>query len=412
MRSGNNVQGNRASSARIRARRWSAIRGACTLFSLLGALHVAEAKQAPSSVSRIVASRACDGCRVVVREVALLSDDTFDTDLSNARVMRTPSGEYLVGGRRGVLGVFDSTFRFRRQLGRSGAGPGEFRLPTQVIPKGRDSLAVFDWALRRLTLYGADLNAPARSLVLPEFRDAIFLRNGELLLSGLITTASAAGFPLHVVTSSGTLSRSFGTAVPRVHRNSGRVLAKSIVRSQQGRILVGNPYRYEIEVWSEDLRLARTLSREVAWFPPTDETYAMSSPGQERPSTMLVGLGLDDRNGNVLATFHTAASDWSADQKLKGKTGEVRWPSDPNEAIGVYLNRYFDTMVEALDPVAMTALASTRLKGFFIPISKSPFLYTLREASDGTLALRIIHVDVVDRHGAPYPRAQGLNGLD
>jgi len=388
-------------TCRSSAAPWRRLVGVCTMWAFLSVAEAAEAAQAPVAVAKISTASTCAGCRVVVREIGMIGDGTFDTDLGNSRVMRLPSGQFLVGGRKGVLGVFDSTLRFRRQLGRGGAGPGEFRSPTLAFPKDRDSLAIFDWVLRRLTIYGSELGAPARSLILPEFRDALFLKNGELLLSGFIATPSAAGFPLHVVTSSGTIKRSFGTSAPQVSRNSERILGKSIVRAPTGDILVGSPFRYEIELWSEGLQLTRTFRRDVSWFPPTAETYRLSYPGRERPSTELIGLGVDDQRGTVYATFLTAASAWRVDPKLKGTTGEVRWSDDPNEAVGIYLNRYFDTMVDVLDPVTMTVLASARLSGFFIPISKSPFYFTVREAADGTLALRVVRLDVVDRNGAP-----------
>lgn len=391
-----------APPARIGPRRWTLLFAACAMWTFVSVCEAAEARQPPAEMAKAITANACAGCRVVVREIGLLSDETFDTDLSNVRVMRLSSGQFLIGGRKGVLGVFDSTLRFRRQLGRSGAGPGEFRSPTLAFPKAGDSVAIFDWALRRLSIYGAELGAPSRSLVLPEFRDALLLSSGELLLTGLIATPSAAGFPLHLVSSTGAIKRSFGTAAPRVHKNSDRVLGKSVVRSPTGEILVGSPFRYEIQVWSEDLRLTRTFRREVAWFPPTAETYSMSSPGRARPSTVLVALGVDTRQKTVLATFHTAASGWREDPKLKG-TREERWPSDPNEAVGIYLNRYFDTMVDVIDPLTMNVLASKRLSGMYIPVSKSPFFVTLQEASDGTLSLRVIRLDVVDRDGALLP---------
>ncbi|MGH7426950.1 MAG: 6-bladed beta-propeller [Candidatus Methylomirabilaceae bacterium] len=57
-------------------------------------------------------------------------------------------------GRREVL-AYDSTGRFRRIIGRSGEGPGEFRAPTGV--EWRDGvLAVLDYVVSRVSFFTAD----------------------------------------------------------------------------------------------------------------------------------------------------------------------------------------------------------------------------------------------------------------
>lgn len=52
--------------------------------------------------------------------------------------------------------IYDSQGRHLGDLGRVGEGPGEFRDPASIgiLPDGR--VAIFDWRLRRLTVFGAD----------------------------------------------------------------------------------------------------------------------------------------------------------------------------------------------------------------------------------------------------------------
>jgi hypothetical protein len=344
---------------------------------------------------------ACAGCRIVIKEVGTLNDETFDTDFEAVRVMRLPSGQFLVGGRRGVLGLFDPELRFLRQIGRAGAGPGEFRQPTMVLSRG-DSIGIYDWALRRLTVYGPELRVPARTIPLPEFRDAEWLESGDLLISGLITAPRQAGYPLHLVSKTGTAERSFGTETPTVHRNSERELGKSMVRSPAGNeILVASTHRYEIEAWTSDLQGSRTFRRDVPWFPVVPESYRRDVPSRISPRTELGALGADRERGLLWATFLTAPVDWKADPALAGTTGEYRIPTDPAESLVIYLNRYYDTLIEALDPRDMTPLASTRMRGIFAPISKSPFYVTVAESADGSLVLRFVRVEVVSATGQP-----------
>jgi hypothetical protein len=64
-----------------------------------------------------------------------------------------PSGQIVVSDARSAyIRVFRPDGRFERNLGRVGAGPGEFRNVTLLPPAG-DTVLVWDAGLRRLTLY-------------------------------------------------------------------------------------------------------------------------------------------------------------------------------------------------------------------------------------------------------------------
>lgn len=69
-----------------------------------------------------------------------------------AVLARPAAGVLLLDSRTSQLRLFDWTGRFRGRLGRSGSGPGEFRVPTAVDWLGADTLAVLDYGLSRITL--------------------------------------------------------------------------------------------------------------------------------------------------------------------------------------------------------------------------------------------------------------------
>lgn len=52
--------------------------------------------------------------------------------------------------------IFDASGAFLARLGREGGGPGEFRDPIEVALLGGDSIAVWDWRQRRISVYGID----------------------------------------------------------------------------------------------------------------------------------------------------------------------------------------------------------------------------------------------------------------
>lgn len=68
---------------------------------------------------------------------------------------RLPDGTIAVAeSTSGDVRLFSANGEFLRALGRSGEGPGEFRLPGSIDAFHRDSIAVFDRQLQRITVLG------------------------------------------------------------------------------------------------------------------------------------------------------------------------------------------------------------------------------------------------------------------
>jgi hypothetical protein len=68
-------------------------------------------------------------------------------------LLRLPTGSIAVADWRNPrIRIFDSTGQFLRNLGRQGAGPGEFRAVHALFLAG-DTLIAYDWHLRRLTRF-------------------------------------------------------------------------------------------------------------------------------------------------------------------------------------------------------------------------------------------------------------------
>lgn len=78
--------------------------------------------------------------------------------LSQVGPVRWLSGGSLVVGDLAVprVLVYDSSGRYRRALGRRGAGPGEFRFIVSISALSGDTLTTYDGSLRRLTIWHPD----------------------------------------------------------------------------------------------------------------------------------------------------------------------------------------------------------------------------------------------------------------
>jgi hypothetical protein len=82
-------------------------------------------------------------------------DDEPDAELLQVRrVVMSNDGRFVVAnGDPAVVRVFDARGRFERQLGRSGAGPGEFRGGVDVRPWTGDSVLTYSAGTRRWMLF-------------------------------------------------------------------------------------------------------------------------------------------------------------------------------------------------------------------------------------------------------------------
>jgi hypothetical protein len=112
----------------------------------------------------VAAALASLGCGA--RDVALPPSDVSDRlqlvgrieleDGSIATAALSADAHVLVLARPNILATYDSTGARQASIGRSGAGPGEFRQLWWADFGGRDSLWTYDFAQRRLSLFATD----------------------------------------------------------------------------------------------------------------------------------------------------------------------------------------------------------------------------------------------------------------
>jgi hypothetical protein len=79
-------------------------------------------------------------------------------------LLLTDSGVIVANGGSKELRFFDAGGRFVRHVGRDGAGPGEYRFLDRVFRLAGDSLGVYDFSLRRLTVLSPE-GAFARTVI-------------------------------------------------------------------------------------------------------------------------------------------------------------------------------------------------------------------------------------------------------
>lgn len=133
-----------------------------------------------------------------------------------------------------------------------------------------------------------------------------------------------------------------------VGKNPQRTLFRSLALSSAGEILVAPMEQYAVEVWSPNLQLMRRYQRSVSWFPaiPSDKKIDYFARTPMPAQVMSISDGREQTV--VLVNIVLARRDWKADPVLAGTTGETI--SKPAKQMGLYINDYMDTIVEAFDP--------------------------------------------------------------
>ncbi len=348
-------------------------------------------------ISELTKSLTCVGCRIVEHPVLNLSDEQFEFAGLMASIVRDSSGNFLVGGRAGTVGVFDRSGKFQRTVGRSGGGPGEFRAVRRIRFGSNDSVLVYDDRLQRMTVFDPKFQVAVRSYRFDEFSDYLQLNNHRALFSGSVSTAENAGLPLHVVDADGLLQRSLGSMDSVLGKMPYVQLKRSFARASDGLIYAAFYDRYRVEVWSADLNHSRTLTRNVDWFGRIPVDYVGDIPNRKPMRTHLSDVAAIPPSNLITLNFGTAAAHFTPDAALRGWTGEVPMKMVPQ---GAAMNEYINSVIEIVDPTTATVLASARLPGVYALIKQSsahvdgPLYWTMRAQSDGSEVYHIVRFEL------------------
>jgi len=299
----------------------------------------------------------CPACSIEASHVVTLYDPDGSTSPQLiASVAVDSEDRYYVTPlfSRGEVAVYDATGRLAKVVGRSGDGPGEFRLPVLVGVDGFDSVHVFEPTRRSIFTPGAESFSRLTNHHEVVVQQALTLRNGDDIVQNVRALNLAE--PLHLIEStSGTVVRSFGAAEPEpIETRTPLGFYRQIAEGSAG-VWVARTNRYYVERWTRTGELALVLSRAVNWFKPWDGVW--SHPYRFRPEPRLRAIW-EDEQGRVWIVVQVAAIDWKAADV--GARREYALHPDSLAAMGQTFVGPYDTIVEVLDPVAGRVIVSQR----------------------------------------------------
>lgn len=306
--------------------------------------------------------------------------------MSLASVVVARSGGFLVAptSTGAQIGRYSERGRFEGAAGRSGTGPGEFLNIRSLAALPSGSLAVLDY---RLTLLTPGLTVAAIK-TLPAGVTAgriVSLTDGRLVINNYNPARPA----LCLFDRDLALVRCFG-GTTSLQRTGAYELERQLSAGPDATVWSAPVmYQYVIERWDSLGNRIEALRRSASWFPvmrPEDDPHL--SPAKARPLPRVTGLWADDR-GQLWTSIIVADEHWSAaaatPQSREGgpPLPLAEWP------------RYFDTMIEIIDPVGGKVIASQRFPGVFGGFTTNGLLTEFREGADGVLQVVLFRPHVV-----------------
>jgi hypothetical protein len=232
-----------------------------------------------------------------------------------------------------------------RPIGRRGDGPGEFQtLVDLAIHNGR--LFAFDLRHARISVLNPATRSVVQTISVPTHQQLIVV-GGRLVLSGMVRTREAAGFPIHVHALDGMWLRSFGVSTPASGPLVGPLLARQLEPIDEQEFWAATINQYRIERWTVagQLRSVLVASR------PTFEAWTQPLPpsADYPPQASLTRISVDE-DGLLWVIYHVPASTWRDAVNVEELTGH----GYPTLILG---RRCLDAVLEVIDPQEGALLA-------------------------------------------------------
>ncbi|MBT8462676.1 MAG: hypothetical protein KJO44_09175 [Gemmatimonadetes bacterium] len=206
---------------------------------------------------------------------------------------RLPDGRYYVGDEQAhTIRVFSRDGEFLQSAGREGDGPGELRWFLTVKPYRGDSLWVYDYSHRRVSIFGPDFEF-ARSFpnplsVLDNYWITAAMEDGQFLAYSAGTTprgASPGPYPdssrIIVLAADGTSADTVGgfklrtlQIGPDGRPSPSHLQATAVVAAKGRRLVLIDPSNFEMREFDLNGDLRRVFKKAHVPVPVTEELLA------------------------------------------------------------------------------------------------------------------------------------------
>jgi hypothetical protein len=318
----------------------------------------------------------CSSCSIVFRQAVTIGspDDPFAFDLRGTALAMHSSGQFWIASvvSPGEIAVYNPDGSYSHAIGRSGRGPGEYRVITRLRSLPDGTMAAMDQGNGRIALVRAD--GGVEYLNLPGLLYDVVEDGRNYIVQAYLTVPGAAGKYLHRVTSDGQVLESFAPAGGPVSEYLARAPRAVAAMGQHG-LLIADRARYRITEFDRQGTARRILDRDVPWFQPWLEPKR-GQPVSIPPDPVLADMKVD-ADGLLWVLHHVRARNWQPGSL--NDPGE-RMPSDN-----------YDSVIEVIDPASQSLIANARTPHFIQRLLTPTSGFALRRMSDGNVVADVWH---------------------
>lgn len=314
---------------------------------------------------RLTVSSCAAACPLSVRFVTALGDTTGGAEgfLGNPNsIARLANGGYLVVDRHDQdrLKRFSPRGEYLGHVGRHGQGPGEFQTLQFVTVLAGDTVETFDLSQRRVTVFDPSWRPVRTTNLHTTAWEMARLDDGSRVIAGYRFEPDRTGIPLHHFAADGQILQSFGAESGPIDMRKHHVFYRQLTRGSCARcVWSAHLPRYQLAEWGLDGKLVRSLERNVEWFPGTERAGYTDAATPPAPGIQAIHL---DSDGILWVLIHVADAQW------KAGLGPVKDPYGRTYTGIADYDRYFDSIIEAIDPAAARVVGSGRfdqaIRGF------------------------------------------------
>jgi hypothetical protein len=277
------------------------------------------------------------------------------------------------------IAVYNSTGKLLRTLGRTGKGPGEFDFLLYLDVGPHDTLYAFDYGGGRANVFSPDHKYVRSSDQFGGQRHRhVILPSGQLFM--LEPAQRIGDSVLALYSADGRLVRRY---TPLAQDEWSIYYA--LGRSNRGAVWVAHPNVYQIDEYEMSGSIRRTLKRAADWWSKPSEQWTYY-PRERKPEPALTSVH-EDKRGYLWTTVRTGKADWR--QLDKPGTNQMASQSE--------LSKYYDTIVEVIDPVTGSLITSHRFPFLIGGIQTGNIVVTMHEDEDGNLLRDVYRIALKEK---------------
>lgn len=304
------------------------------------------------------------------------------------QVVRWGDGRLLVRIPGHPVIVFAANGRLVGNIGRRGAGPGEFDDVAYMVRLPGDSLLLLDSGLLRASVMGPDFRF-IRSVSLPFYANALAVVDWprSVVVNGASYAASMVGWPLHVLDFSASPARtsfSFGDNNGELRAGQDFALMRRFFGVSGGGFWAHHITKYQLTRYARDGRIEMSIRRRPEWF-ENDSPWSIGGPNTQ-PPPMVQAAAI--RHDTLWVALGVARPDWQRSwrsERLRGRT-EISAAERPDQS------ELYRTRIEVIDLRNERVVAQRDIEGIVVDIDDQLAMTVYDLGPDSERRLRLFNV--------------------